>query len=504
MKKLTALSLAALFLFVSASIWEGSASVSNSLPEYGFFVATNSFPRNTVVVITNLENNRSVRATVFMGLDNPGLLVALSRDAADLIGLQARAAGRVRMEEIVDPIPFPELLGALPEDSASTEVPPSTEEYLTEAPENAVESSVFLSEAPTYIPDVPAEAMDLADSRNFAGTSDPVDPISPVERADLGAPPSHITSPEAYDFALFESEQRPPSGPAVYIDPEDVIASINPRPASPPREVIINPEDIIAPISPPPPREAVINPRDIIDPVNPPAPTREAAINPGDIIASVSPPPPREAAINPGDIIGPVNPPAPTREATINPQDIIAPVGPQPPPYVGPVDIVSSGPYTAPPREVTIDPRDIIAPVGPQPPPHVAPVDLISAAPPHAAPPREVTIAPENVIAPVRPQARAAETAPRHPSDLSFSAPLISGLEKGMYYVQLAALSKPESIETEIARIGRSWPLAVQRAGTAEDPIFRLLVGPLNLGESGAILQRFRATYRDAFVRVGN
>jgi cell division septation protein DedD len=73
-----------------------------------------------------------------------------------------------------------------------------------------------------------------------------------------------------------------------------------------------------------------------------------------------------------------------------------------------------------------------------------------------------------------------------------------------MYYIQVGSFSKAESVETELTKIGRNWPLAVQRAGTPESPLYRILVGPVNLGESGAIFQRLKTTYTDAFVRVGS
>jgi hypothetical protein len=80
---------------------------------------------------------------------------------------------------------------------------------------------------------------------------------------------------------------------------------------------------------------------------------------------------------------------------------------------------------------------------------------------------------------------------------------MINNLEKGMYYIQVGSFSKTESIESELAKIGRNWPLAIQKAGTAERPLYRILVGPLNLGESGALLPRLKTSYSDAFVRVG-
>jgi hypothetical protein len=85
-----------------------------------------------------------------------------------------------------------------------------------------------------------------------------------------------------------------------------------------------------------------------------------------------------------------------------------------------------------------------------------------------------------------------------------FSVPLITTLEKGKYYVQLATFSKSELVEPELSKIGRSYPLSIQTIGSQDHPLYRILLGPMNLGESGALLQRFKGIgYTDAFVRQG-
>ncbi|MDR0599864.1 MAG: septal ring lytic transglycosylase RlpA family protein, partial [Treponema sp.] len=94
-----------LFL-LGSSVWEGAAAVSGDFPEEGLYVATNSFPRNTVVDLTNLETGKTVRVIVSAGLDSPGLLALVSREAAAAVGLQSRAVGRIRMIQPSDPIAF--------------------------------------------------------------------------------------------------------------------------------------------------------------------------------------------------------------------------------------------------------------------------------------------------------------------------------------------------------------------------------------------------------------
>jgi hypothetical protein len=95
-------------LCLGASVWEGAAAVSlnGELPEEGYYAATKSFPRNTVVDVTNLETGRTIRVIVAASLDSPGLLAIISRDTARAIGLQNRSIGRIRMTMPSDPIAF--------------------------------------------------------------------------------------------------------------------------------------------------------------------------------------------------------------------------------------------------------------------------------------------------------------------------------------------------------------------------------------------------------------
>ena len=95
------------------------------------------------------------------------------------------------------------------------------------------------------------------------------------------------------------------------------------------------------------------------------------------------------------------------------------------------------------------------------------------------------------------------ETVQTQPTIFSpFRAPLISELERNKWYVQIAAYAQPNHVEDEINRIDASYPLTIQKIGTDTDPFFRVLLGPLNQGESAAMLQRIRSIgYTDAFVR---
>ena len=82
-------------LFISISVfagsfWEGSITIANygDLPDKGFYGASNAFPLNTAVVVTNPENGTTVEVTIVKRLDNANAFIALSSDAGKRIGLK--------------------------------------------------------------------------------------------------------------------------------------------------------------------------------------------------------------------------------------------------------------------------------------------------------------------------------------------------------------------------------------------------------------------------------
>jgi PII-like signaling protein len=85
-----------------------------------------------------------------------------------------------------------------------------------------------------------------------------------------------------------------------------------------------------------------------------------------------------------------------------------------------------------------------------------------------------------------------------------FSAPLIQSFDRGSYYVQIGAYRTTQTVESEILKVDKNLPVAVMRIESEDGPIYRVLIGPLNLGESGPVLQRYKAIYKDALLRVGN
>ena len=303
MKKVTLLVciLTSFFLFLSASVWEGTAAISEDLPHSGLYIATNSFPINTVVDVINLENGRTISLIVSSRLDIAGFLALLSKDAADIIDIPSRSVARIRMIQSEDPMAFSHYSGGR-----------ITSEHVTN---------------PVY---VPAGEDDLYYENVITDGGEIIVDL-PEDSYALGDPGFII--PEFDSLTLVPSEERPPVGAT-------------------PDPIYFIPQIIPAPVHIPP----------------------------------------------------------------------------------------------APPPQVFVQPPE---------------------------------------------------------SYQQFPVPMISQLDRGMYYLQVAAYARSEAVNQEISRIDSNLPVKIMNAGSSVEPVYRILIGPLNLGESGAILERFRHTHRDAFLRYG-
>ncbi|MDR2663419.1 MAG: SPOR domain-containing protein [Treponema sp.] len=410
-KPLLVLILLALFFLPGASIWEGAAAVSTDFPEKGLYVATNSFPRNTIVDLTNLETGKTVRVIVSAGLDAPGLLALVSREVAEEVGLQNRTIGRIRMTQPSDPIAFSRF----------------TEDYLNSGdpdhdPAAAVNGVYPDRTADPAVPGLPGE------SPAAAVPAVPVTPAVPL------VPPTTPAAPAA------------PSGDSS--GPDNPPAGANPGPS---RESERDPEAawLTGPVTP--------------AETGPAMPAAEIPETTDAVALAAAPPPEPVVEEVPEEAAGPSVPPVP-------------------PPLV-------SGPV--------IVPVPVPVPVPAQSAPAVQPEPPSGASGSGPAPGYNYTLIPA--------EERPPEGSGPGKAPQIFSVPSVADLEHGKYYLQIGAYSKTEIVEQELAKVEGSYPLAVQCAGTAGRPVYRILIGPVNQGESGALLRNFRGRgYKDAFIRRGN
>jgi hypothetical protein len=183
------------------------------------------------------------------------------------------------------------------------------------------------------------------------------------------------------------------------------------------------------------------------------------------------------------EITLPAEVPAPPRNPSPPPaRSASAPAGPM---TNIPPTITASRPSTVPPDTAPAPRTQSSLPARLPPEAEIAPIGTVSVMSGSAAP-LEIPRAGQGPSVPAR----------------AFSVPQIKSLEKGAYYLQLAALSKAELVEPELARIGRTYPLVIQTVENQGRLLYRILLGPVSSGESRALLSRFKGVgYADAFIR---
>jgi len=419
-KRIVLLTALSLFAVTVLSSWEGAAAIApeGELPAVGLYVATNSFPKNIVVDVTNLETNKTIRVIVANGLDNPGLLAIISREAAELIGMRRGSVSTIRMSQPTEPVAylrFAERAASGTPSNYSGDV--ITEELYREdtykPPVQAKETPVNGITGPSYV---------LEPEWRTRGAV----PFSP------GTPADNIVNPVPVE----KKEEPPVSIPEEKVEekPEYIAEPV------PEEKVEEKPEYIAEPV---PEEKVEEKPEYIAEPV----PEEKVEEKPEYIAEPV---PEEKVEEKPEYIAEPeriVEVPPPAREFILKPAE------------------------ERPPENTIygIDPAYIIP--------------GITVAPPSKEPEKPVLspIIDPPVI------------------DNAFSVPTITRLDRGWYYVQIASFERPESVESALGQIDRSYKPVVY---LANDATYCILFGPLNQGESAAILQRFKSIgYKKAFIR---
>jgi hypothetical protein len=528
---------AALAVLINASVWEGAASGSSGtdLPETGYYVATNSFPRNTVVDITNLENGKTVRAIVSAPLENPGLLAVLSRDAASAIGLPNRSIGRVRMNQPADPVAFSrftegrtssgdpdhdpaafvEANGAPPEAAGEAAPPPAAQApaaSVTDSAPPAAGTGVVIAGVDP-VPAEPAEAApppteEAAPAETVPLAAEAAEPAEPVETAPVevaeaapaeageaaeateAVPPGEDPAAAAETGALAAgaepagTEAAPSGDDAIGAGEETAIVSDETGTESPEDLTIVDlPEPYIPPAS--------TTPDEGITPETNPELVWVPGEETGDE-ALIEPEPADMAEVTDSIIPGDSSEDVGLTEASggvFEPDGDMAEETPAP----DEERAIFSGDY-----DLTLIPSEERPPESPEP---DIPDDLIVSSGAGTGPVPETPSLEGEGASPVLPPP--ADTAGDTAGDYGFSVPVITELETGKYYLQLAASRNQDAVKTELAKLTGYWPLKVQVNERDRYP-YRILVGPVNLGESSALLQRFKGSYQGAFVRQGN
>jgi hypothetical protein len=441
----------AFFVISSASSWEGAAATSSDggLPADGHYVATNAFPRNTVVDIVNIETNKSTRAIVAAGLENPGLLAVVSREAAEIIGMRPGSISRIRMTQPSDPVAYLRFTegiasGISPYDSGNV----ITQETYRDTPPAG-------EAAGSNVPPIFLE-------QEWGGRRrDDIVDLFPRTPFITG---SEEPSVESVGLAHEEEEETPSQ--VVEAFPDEKEETLSQVVEAVPEEEEETPSQVVEAV----PEEEEEAPSQVVEAV----PDEEEEV-PSQVVEAV---PEEEEEVPPQVVEAVPEEEEETADQQPIPQYTLVPSQKRPPQGtiygIDPSEIIPQVQRTSaaePERELVLEPI----------------IESIPAA--ERAPVTENTPAMERI--PVTERAPSAGT--------NYSVYRIDELNRGSYYVQLASVDTLESAQSVVNLIDRNYEPKVYRDG---DNSYRIILRPMNQGESAAVLQRFRSIgYGDAFVR---
>ena len=513
------------------SVWSGNASVGlpsdftavSSMPQ----AASNTFPAGTVLEVINPGTGLSVEVEVTGRVTSPGVFILIDTDAALSIGLPADLVVPVR----VSPKPLgnvEQLTSGLNGDTAFT----SDIDYNPAAVFAHSSDNPITAEEPPAVPIIPEES--------------PEEPAVPQEPEDepviLEESPEEPAVPqEPEDEPVIPEE--PPAVPIILEEPPDeplIPAAPEPAPDPPeplPDAVLVSSESFASSMPPdspetlehmggkekkspaapkftalPPADEPPQAPAAPAVPEEPPASVREEA---------VPPPPPAEPNFGPPESIIAFNlaeaeAEEPPIEKTIIEEpdteepDIEELIIKEPPiPPIPPIEEVI--PETAPVQE----PSDTITEAAPLPPPadeesertvyFLTPSDLRPPESPESPPPP-----PEPPAPPAEPDTAAPPDEPAVPEDASDEplAPPLTAVQRltppdSRPYVQIGAYRDPALLNQaalEFTHLAPGYPLSYTADTDESGAVYRLLIGPLQPAERGAVLKTARSSiFPDAF-----
>ena len=607
-------------------VWEGTASMSRygEFPATGLYAASNSFPRNTIVEVENLQNGKTASVIIADRLNNPGLFMLLSREAAGALGITQDETVQVRValesesesiaESLVEERPYSRDPDVNPAASAERyELPELEEEAQPEEaqPEVAVEEEpVEPEEAPE--PEEPAEAPEVIEDETprlataietpeirearlpslnlpaepeeaepvqteepaaepageelprvsvMAGSPDykafrlpdlalPAGPPEPGESEKDAAPERELpemtalqTSPDIPGLTLSavavpeEPGEEAPEEP-VFENGEISLASMsNPSPDVEPLELwdldvpdepgrkVVAEEDEVPSMS-----DVAGSPfveelhaaalKEPLDPSELPGETEiaEAAEEkePEDSVPELSEllitPEARTLALDSVD-----EPEEPAEEEREAPE--VAALEGETPERRPEVELASIDEPAEPAEEETMvaeivdgdlsveipeDSMLVMEPAEPKPPEDTSPA-AVEVPGTEITEPEEAAAVDEPQLYPEPPEEEGAGPliAEAEAEEAAAEVAVTAGsLERGAYYVQLGVYSESKNAKQIADKYSVSYPVAVLRESSASKQIYKVLLGPVNLDESGGLLYNFRAKgFKDAFIR---
>ncbi len=473
--------------------WEGTAVVGRygEFPPGGLYAASNTFPLNTMVSVTNTENGSTVRLIVVKTVDDPGIFLLLSEAAAYELGVTSGSTVGVK----VSPVQLPGLTSVNPNQDLPFHPDPDVNPAASLGDPNAS----IIRPAEPVLPVVPEEPRsDMAVAPEEVESTPAPPGLPEVDEGDVSVNGAVTgVAPTIAGRLVEESGEPEASLPRVNPAPSAAVAvalalptepaTVKEKPAvrDPLAERIAEVERMLS-------AERVSSAPLEASPGAPVTSVVEATVDlpesPEDVTAIVELP----QADAEDEIEVPLPPYRPVEPAS---DDIALPLAP-----------LSDEEETEPLRPTRI-PEDAIVrlepaePRSPEPDPveeevKEAEAEELDEAVPEPEPVEEPT---ETMVVAPEPE--------RQPEDDDVTwarenLPLVTALSSGSSYVQVAAFSNPRSAKTTIERLGERFPVAVVPQDEETRAVYRIFVGPLSEDEKGSALYTVRRRgFRDAFVR---
>jgi hypothetical protein len=268
-RSLTIIMLALLALsMASSTAWEGSAvpAAGSEFPSEGLYAACNSFPRGSTVEVSNLETGRVLSVTISGTVDNPGIFMILSPQAAEALGMKSGSAARIRASSLLSIATPAASPAASARTGSSASRDPDFNPALLATPERVAAGRAPLASPPPQaaeavkVPELAAAAAATPPPAAAPIEGSPQAEVAAIAEEALSPQPDRVQaeSPAALDprspanlsLVLAEPEPRkvelPPKGgeaePLPPESPESAASEAEPCPESLPEDILARQE----------------------------------------------------------------------------------------------------------------------------------------------------------------------------------------------------------------------------------------------------------------------
>ena len=216
--------------FAQNSAWEGASAVGSAteFPPAGLYAASDTFPRNSMVDVLNLDTGRRARLIVVRRLDIPGLFMTVSPEAAKDLGMDQNGTARLR----VTPITMPGLTNANPANDLPYSTDPDVNPAASVTDPNAAVKADRVAGTPLASPGgAPQTALTATSPVPSAQAA----PAASVAAAPIAAPPLSAAQPAAPNVPAVATPEVPagPQMPLTATQPMPVPSTSQPSPGTP-------------------------------------------------------------------------------------------------------------------------------------------------------------------------------------------------------------------------------------------------------------------------------